>query len=301
MNVVLCADDKYAMPCGVCLTSLFENNKNISFDVYIFTENLSDREYRKFENLAKAYSQKLSIIRISSDSFENLKVSERFSKAIYYRFLIPNILVQDKFALYLDCDIIINGSLSFFETINIEDYACAVIKDQMCDDIRLSNRIQINTPYFNSGVIYMNLDYWRKNNISMKCINYIYEYPELCLYPDQDALNKILGGKVIYIPIKYNFQELFYANKEKVFFRRDLWNEVDEYKENPVIIHYTSNIKPWYKESTHPLKRVFIKYRDLSPWKGKEQVYFNIKRRYLFLRSNLKKIFYIVILGKNIS
>ncbi|MBM6662928.1 glycosyltransferase family 8 protein [Marseilla massiliensis] len=279
MNIVLGTDDKYAMPCGVCLTSLFENNKKLSLNVYILTDGLSDKQRKKFEILSDKYKRSISIIDINETDISQLKVSQRFSRAIYYRFLIPKILNDEKYALYIDCDIIINGSLAVLESLNLDSYACAVVRDQMCDDIRLTNRIDIKTPYFNSGVILMNLDYWRKYDIAEKCINYIYNYPNLCLYPDQDALNKILSGKVLYLSVKYNYQEKFYEDKNKVFFSRTMWSEVDQWKNAPVIIHYTSYIKPWFKECVHPLKNIFVEYRNKSLWKGRAIKYYNLRKK----------------------
>ena len=31
MNIALCTDEKFSYPCGVCVTSILENNKNEEF------------------------------------------------------------------------------------------------------------------------------------------------------------------------------------------------------------------------------------------------------------------------------
>lgn len=61
MNVAFCTDDKYAFPCGVCITSILENNKAEECNIYILTECLSDNTIMKFKTLEKIYNQKITI------------------------------------------------------------------------------------------------------------------------------------------------------------------------------------------------------------------------------------------------
>ena len=43
--------------------------------------------------------------------------------------------------------------------------------------------------YFNSGVMLINLDYWRANNVKEKVIDFISRKPEVIRFADQDGLN----------------------------------------------------------------------------------------------------------------
>ena len=50
-------------------------------------------------------------------------------------------------------------------------------------------------------------------------------------------------------------------------------NEVNEALKKPKIIHFTGNyrtIRPWFKNSNHPYRDQFEKYKNLSPWKNLE-------------------------------
>ena len=282
INVVLGTDDNYVAPCIACITSIFENNKDLLCSIYILTEGLSDYNIKKFDEVSRRYNRKINIVKIDTRKFNKLITRGRFSKAMYNRFLIPEILKDQDFALYLDCDIIVNGSLSFFEKLNMKLHACAVVKDQMCKDTRLLNkRLGINTPYFNSGVIYMNLAYWRKFDLSSKCIDFICNNPrqDLILFPDQDALNVVLSGKVLYMPLTYNFQERFYLRSNNKFVDNEMLEEINKYRENPIIIHYTNTIKPWFKECSHPLKNLFVKYYSINLGEIKLSKYYTFSRR----------------------
>lgn len=265
MIVALATDDRYAMACGVCVTSILENNKDCS--VCILTEGLSDVEIARFRRLSEKYSREIDIIVIDDKVLTGLKVSERFTKAIYFRMLLPGLINADK-VLYLDCDIIVNDSLEEFWNTDLDGYAAMVVEDQSADDVRIHNRIACDGLYFNSGVMLMNLDYWRENSISEKVIDYIYTNPQRCKYPDQDALNVILNGKVLQAGFEYNFQHLLYLKESKRFLHFSKWPQIERWKLTPKIIHYTEFVKPWYKENDHPLSHRFKYYHSISPWSG---------------------------------
>ena len=266
MNIALCTDEKYSFPCGVCITSILENNKEEECNIYILTTGLKPKTRQKFIELEEKYQQHIEIKIIDSKIFDNLKICDRFPKSIYFRFLLPQLLNEKK-VIYFDCDIIITESLRELWQTDIEAYACGVVEDQMSDDIRIQNRIGLNKYYFNSGMLIMNLAYWRKNQIAKELIDFIYNNPEKCVYPDQDALNCILYDKVKFLEYKYNYQALFYLPKEDTFLHKKKWNNLILKKNTPVVIHYTNYTKPWIRSCNHPQKGQFVKYQAISPWR----------------------------------
>lgn len=283
MDIVLCADDNYAMPCGVCLTSLFENNKEVECNVYILTVGFSEATNALFTQLAEKYQQTIQIVPIDSSLFQNLKVSDRFRESIYYRFLIPDIVKGNK-ALYLDCDIIVTSSLKELWETDVTEYACAAVEDQRGDDIVQHNRIEMYSTYFNSGVLLMNLNYWRQHDVKQQLVDYIYANPDRCLYPDQDALNVVLEHRVKFLDYKFNYQQQMSLPSAELYLHRSKWEQANKYTEElPVIIHYSSNLKPWHIEYSHFYKSVFLEYKAMSPWASIEILYRATKReRYYF-------------------
>lgn len=266
MKIALCTDNRYAMPCGVCIASIFENNKREKLEIVILTNGLKETERRNFEILAEKYERRVQIITVKDEMFARLTVSDRFPISIYYRFLLPQILNTEDKVLYLDCDIIVNQSLEKLWDVEIGEYACAAVENQSSDDIRNQNRIGIFSTYLNSGVLLMNLNYWRTHHISEKLAQYMGEHLNNW-YPDQDALNAILYEKVLFLPYTYNFQDLWYGNKADLFIHRSKWDDIEKYKNNPVIIHFCNKVKPWHLECVHPLKTIFERYKEKTPWK----------------------------------
>ena len=114
-NILCATDDNYVPYCGIMLTSLFENNKELKLYIYILAEHLSDRSRNEFATLARNYNQKIEIITVNNDTLKDcpIRIGDYVSIATYYRLLAPILLPSeiDK-VLYLDCDIIINDNIS---------------------------------------------------------------------------------------------------------------------------------------------------------------------------------------------
>lgn len=291
MNIALCTDEKYSFPCGVCVTSILENNKEEECNIYIIANKLSHITIEKFKELQREYRQKVEVILVSDNAFDGLKICDRFPKSIYYRFLLPQLLLNEEKVIYLDCDIIITNSLRQLWETNIDDLACGVIEDQRSDDIRIQNRLELYKKYFNSGVLLINLDYWRKEKTANKLIEFIYKNPDICVLPDQDALNYILHDKVKFLEYKYNYQELFYLPVKETFLHKSKWKNLIPREEIPVVIHYTQGTKPWKTTCDHPHKHLFYKYQAISPWsKNKIKSPYSIKGKIAVIIKQIVRI-----------
>lgn len=273
INIGLCTDENYAMPCGVCITSIFENNMSSEVVVTLLTNGLSIKTKRKLQKTANRYNQKIKIIEINDDLFNTYPITEQFPKSIYYRLLFPDLLKDCEKLLYIDVDTIVINSLQPLYDINISDFLCGVIIDSACDDIRQKNRILIHGDYFNSGVLLMNLHEWRKQKIACKCLEYLKVYPNNCIYPDQDALNAVMDNSVLYLPLEYNLQEGFLFEKKDLLLNKTRWDQIEPSVEKTVIIHFSGILKPWHRECTHPFNDIFEKYKTISLWSSISKFY----------------------------
>lgn len=260
MNIALCTDENFSIPALVCITSILENNVEEECNIYILTDNLSVKAREKFDRLALLYHQTIRIIDIDKHCFDGLVVSERYPMSMYYRFLVPEMLPEEKIALYLDCDIIVRHSLRKLFCIDISEYAIGAVVSQSCDWVNWSNELKLTSTFFNSGVMLMNLEYWRNNDICTLLVKWIDEKNTDMWLPDQYALNKILDGKVFYLDYRYNFQERWThpLTGSYMHFRR--WEEICKAGEDPVVMHYCDAEKPWFIESSHKFKDEFLKY-----------------------------------------
>lgn len=271
ISIVCATDDAYVPYCGIMLTSLFYNNCDESINVYVITKSLSDAGAQALYNLAEKYKQSISILQIDDTLLDGVFVrnDNHISIATYYRFLAPVLLPNTiNKALYLDCDLIINDSIRTIWETDLEGKAIAATIDESYYIPEFYSRLKISpsNKYINAGVLLLNLDYWRRNNIFSLCINYIRSFPERLLFYDQDVINAVMNDKVSYLPIKANLQNGFLYTWQWGYYEKNVQEEIWSAVLSPSIIHFDGSAKPWCKECYHPYKSYFNFYKGLSPW-----------------------------------
>lgn len=268
MNVALAANELFATACAITIVSILENNKHNECSIYVLTTGFSKKTVEKFAKLSTIYNQKIEVITMGTSQLAGVSIDPIFSIMTYFRFFLPGLLANEDKVLYLDCDMIVRSALDDLYQVDISEKACAVVEDQWADDVRAKNRLKIDAPTFNAGMLVMNLKYWRIHNLAQKCIDYLIQNKETCIYCDQDAMNALLENQVIYLPYRYNVQAGWLENLNDIPFHRNKWETLKKEIEKAVIMHYSMRIKPWHKESTHAYKAEFLHFANLYPFIG---------------------------------
>ena len=117
--------------------------------------------------------------------------------------------------------------------------------------------------YFNSGMLIMDLNYFRENNITELLFNSLNANQDKIICPDQDILNIIFANKYKKLDYKYNvltsLQQLLKNNND------------DDIKafENIKIYHFAGEQKPWnttvaYEEKWFEYANKVIDKKDLD-------------------------------------
>ncbi|GHT96383.1 hypothetical protein FACS1894141_6470 [Spirochaetia bacterium] len=121
-----------------------------------------------------------------------------------------------------------------------------------------------------------------------KILKYIAQYPEKLRWWDQDALNGVLIKDLLVLPFKYNMQTFFF--NEDPMLRAESLSEIKAELKDPVLLHFSTPLKPWFKGSDHPLDGEYYKYLRLSPWKKHKAVFPHNTTMYRKLRFYVSKI-----------
>ena len=103
MNIALCTDQKFAIPCLTSIISILENNKDDYSHIYVLTEGLNDKTKEKFNKLSGIYNRPIDLLQIDKSVFSGLIVNSRYPFSIYYRYLLSEMLTSVKKVIYLDC------------------------------------------------------------------------------------------------------------------------------------------------------------------------------------------------------
>ena len=180
INILACASDNYTMQCGVLFCSICENNKIEPIHFYVFVDKDFTMDHKQqMEALINKYPQKqVSFITVLDDDVNRFLKLENsyYTRHVFYRLLMAKLLplTVDR-GLYLDCDIIVRKSLRPLWEIDISKKAIGVVRDAQEGVIYQYNRLgySYDKGYFNSGVLYANLTYWRETNATERLFEYI--------------------------------------------------------------------------------------------------------------------------------
>ena len=289
MDIAICINENYLMPSGVMLCSLFENNKEEQIVVHALLGKAGDKCKQPLEDLTSKYHQKILFYDMSQISMDDFPVGLHFQESFitieaYYRLFLMNVLPRtiDK-VIYLDSDIVICNSIRELWDMDISDVAVGAVPDCFHQDIHETNRIgyEVGLGIFNSGVLLINLKYWREHDVMKEFVAYAKEAKDHLKYHDQDVLNYVFRHCKKELPIRFNLQTIHMYYDRFRYLHFHLIEDVKEAFINPVVIHYTGPEKPWYSNAYHPLKAYFNKYRQLTPWKDAPlaPLHIPIKRR----------------------
>lgn len=247
INICLVLNKKYVPQTIVFLNSLFINNENEAFDIYLLHSELEDEQINKLREFIEIkFKHIFTPIKINEKFFKDAPILwNTHSKEAYYKLLIPKIF-SDKLdkILYFDIDIIINGSIKELYNTNIENYCLAATGDYYINKKDIEYKKQLGMTkrdtYFNSGVVLFNINKMLENYDIDKIQRYIKDNGKNFHYHDQEVLNKFYYNKCFLFPEKYNCITKFKGV-------RDFFNycfEKNNKQKQPIVIHY-AGIKPW--------------------------------------------------------
>jgi lipopolysaccharide biosynthesis glycosyltransferase len=252
-HVAFGVDANYFRGMGVTILSLIQNNPNIDFIFHVFYSSITPDDMDKLNQLVEEHPTTIILYQIDQEVFNNLPTFAQFTNAIYNRLLVVNKLknIADK-VLYLDADIVCLTGISEIFDIKMGDNIVAAVQDWGQAAIRQTKKLNINNGYFNSGMLYIDVNKWHDNDVSAKTLKLIIENANIYSFPDQDALNVVLDGKVLFLNQKWNY--LFNFDNDII-------------PSNIILLHYAGRTKPWAEWCLHPVRIHFLQYYRQSPWK----------------------------------
>ncbi len=276
-NICYACDNGYIEPLLVSIASVLNNaNRDEKFLFHILDGGLSDINKAYIESL----TENVNYIPVNDEDFSCcplLKDSNEQFKAYhvtiptYYRFKLPELLYETDKILYLDCDVIVRGSLKELYETNLENKAAALVTD--ADSKEQAERLSLKE-YYNAGIMLINLDYWRKNDISAKLFKFAVDFKDIILWQDQDIINCVLNNSIEKLSNNWNYQYFAYENPNL------------EELTNSTILHLCGRFKPFVIPFEHPVYDCYYHYLSLTPMKNKILEY-KLKGKGKFLENNI--------------
>ncbi|MBD5383710.1 MAG: glycosyltransferase [Ruminococcaceae bacterium] len=259
--IAFAGNEAYLYYAAVTVQSIYENsNSDYLYDINIFVDETVSENMKKRLNSLKYRNLRITLWDVGN-TFDGIDLYSvgHYSRQMYYRWLIPEVLSKYDKVLYLDCDIVVNADISRLYDIPLGDNYVAAANNFLRDNLtnHVSNRLGLPLEeYYNSGVLVMNCKKWIENNLKNKCIECLRSYDKLAC-PDQDVLNVVCSGKILKLDDKWNFQwHHQFPDARTGAFTLNYKERYDKLTNSvPHIIHFTSWVKPWSSPN-----RVFAEY-----------------------------------------
>ncbi len=234
-------DDNYAPFLAVALNSAIKNaDKTRKYQANILYKDLNKQNISKIkaletDNFSINMFPMENSFQMLDDRMSNRLRCDFFTLTIFFRLFIPDLFSQYDKGMYIDCDVALTEDIGKLFDIDLGDNLIGACRDLSIADIPplvayTENAVGIKRgEYVNSGVLLMNLKKMRELKFEEHFLNLHKTYQFENLAPDQDYLNAICSGKILYLENEWNTMP----------------NKARPVSKSPRLIHYNLFEKPW--------------------------------------------------------
>lgn len=272
MNIVYATSDLYSRPAVVSIKSLLMNQKNTEIiHIYYIENGIADENKKLIRQLVEEYGGKIDFIampNLCSRVGGLLRTNAVTYSYCFFQDILPKTVDR---VLLLEADTLVAGDLTKMYETDLEGYYIAASDDFQSRWYKRKLGMNEKSPYFNSGVMLLNLKKCREDDVTGKMNELLTKGKSKFFYEVQDEMNVLFEGHVKTFPPKCNCTTsvfLFdYKNMRR--YRRPSTccsrEKFEQAKKNPLIIHFTSNqiiqSRPWVEGCTHPYCDYYMKVK----------------------------------------
>jgi lipopolysaccharide biosynthesis glycosyltransferase len=291
IQVVLAADANYVIPLAVAISSVATNcdrKRGLVFYV-IQSEIYRDLRIKVESSLERTGfpNARINWLDAPVERITGFKLAHRHTTCLTFaRLVIHEMLpVEVEKAIYLDCDLVVNGDIGELWDTTIGEKSIFAVRDStgfVSEPDGLVNYRELGIPaeshYFNAGVLLMNLKKWRECETGERIIKYLSNHRAIIQMADQEALNAVLWDDWGELEYRWNWQILH--RNYRLGRIKPSW--VPEASQKS-IVHFTTGEKPWLPGCDYDERKYFFQYLDQTEWAGLRVSW----RRELFKRSRI--------------
>lgn len=256
--VYTAADGNYFLQAQVLLLSLAKTQREKT-RLVVFGNGWSEHELRRLRALTTDIVT-VEVRTVDADLFSGIKLTSNFPLATAYNVLAPQYLLPDSgIALYVDADVVVTEDLGGLFDMPMRHAVGAVLdahigwvsSPSMWRPWR-EEKMDPLTPYLNTGVMLIDLDAWRRDNLTEKIIEVLCRYELPCV--DQDAINIVLRGAFDKLAPRYNLMPYHYLCTFRYVDAVESDVEIGAAIASPAVVHFHRSFlgKPWTYGAIHP-------------------------------------------------
>jgi lipopolysaccharide biosynthesis glycosyltransferase len=280
VNIACASDDHYFPGMFAAIASLLvSSDPTYKYDFYIIDGGISDHNFEKLKSALQKIKVKseINILKPDLNVFEKLPKYFFGSVLPYARLLLPDLVSVEKI-IYIDSDILFLKDIALLWELNLEENYSAAALDMGIRNFKSEYpdcsffNLDPASPFFNSGVMLMDLKAFREFGLHLETLRIRFEYPDHFKLHDQSPLNVVLNKKNLFLDQSWNFQSQCY--NPILDFDKLLRFEIN--------FHFVTSFKPWLYYNENPPSLLFYKLLNLLD--------VNLENEYYLKSKNIFKI-----------
>ena len=240
--VVLAANAAYSEQVLTTIKSIVCHNRFIKF--YVINSDFPTEWFVSMQKRLGKLDCQIVNARVDGSHISQYKTNIHYS--VFLRYFTATFVKEDQ-ALYLDCDIVVTRDLSEIFAVDLGSYPLGAVRD-------LGGEVYFGEQIFNSGVLLINVNYWRENDIAGQLIEMTDNLHDKVTQDDQSILNMLFENRWMEMPFAYNCITLHTTFS-------DYEPEKGLY---PPVIHYLTERKPWKEYTQSIYREVWWFYQGLD-------------------------------------
>jgi lipopolysaccharide biosynthesis glycosyltransferase len=270
IDIACAADAAYVSHSAAMVQSALQLHGRDLRVHYLPGPDVSPRQRRRLQEMVESAGGAISFLEVAPERFEGLPAWGYISDTMWSRIFLPELLPDVDRVLYLDVDAIVLDSLEPLWRIDLGDSLVAAVTNVfqrfVPDRPEPFELERSDPPYFNSGVLLLNLDLMREVGTTEQLVARGRAPVHEKGWPDQDALNHVLGRRRHPLHPRWNVMNSFevYPWAAETFGG----DALAEARENPAIRHFEgpSVNKPWHLLCEREMREAYRRSRRQTPW-----------------------------------
>lgn len=248
---------------AVAIKSIIQNDSNLEFVVFYDKDNKKWRE--KISKQVKKTSNQIQFFKFEKKLVEDIKDTGKLGKSVYYRLFIPELLDDCDRIIHFDSDIIVKKSIRDLIEFDLKGKVLAatpVFGFPIQKEVSAKLGFPFERPYFNAGIMVIDIPRWKNEQIAKRTIEFIQSNPEKLSYAEQCALNHVIGGNFEHLSPKWNLFRTPWEIKSGNPILHISFDELEDARKNPCLIHFVGPSKPWHFANNNPWKKDYCSIRQ---------------------------------------
>lgn len=265
ISVLYACNEAYLRQTIVSAASVLVHNERAH--LYFAIDGMTSDIKREIETALSRWDPELTFIRLEELLGQvKLGQGDRHPRTIYAKLFMEARVTEDK-VLYLDSDVIVNGSLEELFHRNMEQEYVAGVMMPYSSKLKETIGAAIREPYICDGVVLFHMKLWRDAELTKRCQTYIESYHGDPPMLSEGTLNHVCSGKIGALSPAYNLMPsmlVYNCSQIKSLFRADCYyqkDDLEQAKKHPCMVHFMNELynRPWYEPCDHPLKQLYLK------------------------------------------